>query len=247
MALALLMPGTSQDAVRPRKFNVTVGAGGFTHAAALLVDGMWNKEGNTGEPRMDLPQAAIREFKVYVSQAPAEYGWTAGGVVTLRDEKRDQPVERRSLRVLPRQAPQHDEPVRAGTARHAWHPEAGLPPEPVRCGARWPDRAGSRSLLRNSGTDQDQPLRHGEYGATRVLLCAGGHLPDPGIQQHGLHAGRCADQSTTDGVRAVCLAGLRLYLRGLWGQARDLLRERHPAETILAGWGAIPGSCRPGS
>jgi hypothetical protein len=83
VALALLMPGTSQDAVRPRKFNVTVGAGGFTHAAALLVDGVWNKEGNTGEPRMDLPQAAIREFKVYISQAPAEYGWTAGGVVTF--------------------------------------------------------------------------------------------------------------------------------------------------------------------
>ena len=83
VALALLMPGTSQDAVRPRKFNVTVGAGGFTHAAALLVDGLWNKEGNTGEPRMDLPQAAIREFKVYISQAPAEYGWTAGGVVTF--------------------------------------------------------------------------------------------------------------------------------------------------------------------
>jgi len=83
VALALLMPGTSQDAVRPRKFNVNVGAGGFTHAGALLVDGMWNKEGNTGEPRMDLPQAAIREFKVYISQAPAEYGWTAGGVVSF--------------------------------------------------------------------------------------------------------------------------------------------------------------------
>ena len=83
VGLALLMPGTSQDAVRPRKFNVNVGAGGFTHGAALLVDGMWNKEGNTGEPRMELPQAAIREFKVYVSQAPAEYGWTAGGAVTF--------------------------------------------------------------------------------------------------------------------------------------------------------------------
>ncbi len=83
VALALLIPGTSQDAVRPRKFNVTIGAGGFTHGAALIVDGMWNKEGNTGEPRMDLPQAAIREFKVYVSQAPAEYGWTAGGAVTF--------------------------------------------------------------------------------------------------------------------------------------------------------------------
>ena len=83
VGLALLMPGTSQDAVRPRKFNITVGAGAFTMGAALLVDGVWNKEGNTGEPRMDLPQAAIREFKVYVSQAPAEYGWTAGGAVTF--------------------------------------------------------------------------------------------------------------------------------------------------------------------
>src|SRR2546425_549074 len=63
VGLALLMPGTSQDAVRPRKFNVTVGAGAFTMGAALLVDGVWNKEGNTGEPRMDLPQAAIREYK----------------------------------------------------------------------------------------------------------------------------------------------------------------------------------------
>ena len=74
VGLALLLPGTSQDAVRPRKFNVNVGAGAFTNGAALLVDGMWNKEGNTGEPRQDFPQSAIREFRVYVSQAPAEFG-----------------------------------------------------------------------------------------------------------------------------------------------------------------------------
>jgi hypothetical protein len=83
MGLALLMPGTSQDAVRPRKFNANVGAGAFTMAGALLIDGVWNKEGNTGEPRQDFPMAAIREFKVYVSQSPAEYGWTAGGAVTF--------------------------------------------------------------------------------------------------------------------------------------------------------------------
>ena len=41
------------------------------------------KEGNTGDPRQDFPQSAIREFKVYVSQAPAEYGWTAGGAVSF--------------------------------------------------------------------------------------------------------------------------------------------------------------------
>jgi hypothetical protein len=83
MSLALLMPGTNADAVRPRKANANIGAGAFTMGSALLVDGVWNKEGNTGEPRQDFPQAAIREFKVFVSQSPAEYGWTAGGVVSF--------------------------------------------------------------------------------------------------------------------------------------------------------------------
>jgi hypothetical protein len=83
MDLVLLLPGTSQDAVRARKANSNVGAGVFTNGSALLVDGVWNKEGNTGEPRQDFPQAAVREFKVYVSQSPAEYGWTAGGAVSF--------------------------------------------------------------------------------------------------------------------------------------------------------------------
>src|SRR5438093_4728867 len=75
MDLALLMPGTSQDAVRARKANSNIGAGAFTNGSALLVDGVWNKEGNTGEPRQDFPQSAIQEFKVMLSQSPAEYGW----------------------------------------------------------------------------------------------------------------------------------------------------------------------------
>jgi carboxypeptidase family protein len=83
MDLALLMPGTSQDAARARKANSNIGAGAFTNGSALLVDGVWNKEGNTGEPRQDFPQSAIQEFKVYLSQSPAEYGWTAGGAVSM--------------------------------------------------------------------------------------------------------------------------------------------------------------------
>jgi hypothetical protein len=83
VALALLMPGTSQDAVRPRKFNANLGAGAFTNAGAFLIDGLWNKEPCTGEPRQDFPQASIREFKVNLSNATAEYGWTASGVVSL--------------------------------------------------------------------------------------------------------------------------------------------------------------------
>src|SRR5882672_4823673 len=83
MDLALLMPGTSQDAIRARKSNSNIGAGAFTNGSALLVDGVWNKEGNTGEPRMDFPQSAIQEFKVFLSQSPAQYGWTAGGAVSM--------------------------------------------------------------------------------------------------------------------------------------------------------------------
>jgi hypothetical protein len=48
MDLALLLPGTNQDAVRARKANSNIGAGAFTNGSALLVDGVWNKEGNTG-------------------------------------------------------------------------------------------------------------------------------------------------------------------------------------------------------
>ena len=83
MDLALLMPGTSQDAVRARKANSNIGAGAFTNGSALLVDGVWNKEGNTGEPRQDFPASAIQEFKVFLSQSPAEFGWTAGGAVSM--------------------------------------------------------------------------------------------------------------------------------------------------------------------
>ncbi len=42
MDLALLMPGTNQDAVRPRKANSNIGAGAFTNGSALVVDGVWN-------------------------------------------------------------------------------------------------------------------------------------------------------------------------------------------------------------
>ena len=83
MDLALLLPGTNSDAARARKANVNVGAGAFTNGSGLLVDGVWNKEGNTGEPRQDFPQSAIQEFKVFLSQSPAEYGWTAGGTVSM--------------------------------------------------------------------------------------------------------------------------------------------------------------------
>jgi hypothetical protein len=83
LTLALLLPGTSQDATRPRKVNANVGAGGSFSASAFLVDGVSNQQTSAGEPRQDFPQGAIQEFKVNVSQASAEYGGTTGGVVTI--------------------------------------------------------------------------------------------------------------------------------------------------------------------
>jgi hypothetical protein len=83
LQLSLLMPGTSEDATRPRKVNANVGAGGQFFSSAYLVDGVSNQEVSAGEPRQDFPQGAIREFKVNVSQASAEYGGSTGGVVTI--------------------------------------------------------------------------------------------------------------------------------------------------------------------
>jgi hypothetical protein len=83
LELALLMPGTSEDATRPRKVNTNVGAGGQYFQSAFLVDGVSNQEVIAGEPRQDFPQGAIREFRVNVSQAKAEFGGTTGGVVNI--------------------------------------------------------------------------------------------------------------------------------------------------------------------
>src|SRR5206468_5989221 len=62
--LALLMPGTSQDAARPFYNNVTIGAGGSFYSNAFLVDGVTNTWAEQGEPRQDFPQSSVREFKV---------------------------------------------------------------------------------------------------------------------------------------------------------------------------------------
>ena len=84
LTLALLMPGTSTDESRPRRVSVSVGAGGAVTASSFLVDGVSNQQTTGGEPRQDFPQGAIREFRVNVSQAKAEFGGTTGGVVTSR-------------------------------------------------------------------------------------------------------------------------------------------------------------------
>src|SRR5262249_43087154 len=70
----------SQDGTRPRRSNAQVGAGTLQFTTNNLADGTMNMSTKAGEPRQDFPQAAIQEFKVFLSQEPAEYGGRAGGV-----------------------------------------------------------------------------------------------------------------------------------------------------------------------
>ena len=83
VTLALLLPGTSQDGSRPRRSNAQVGAGTLQFTTNSLADGTMNMSTKAGEPRQDFPQAAVQEFKVFTSQAPAEYGGRAGGVINV--------------------------------------------------------------------------------------------------------------------------------------------------------------------
>ena len=81
--LALLLPGTNTDGSVPRRVSVSVGAGGAVAQNAFLVDGVSNSQSTGGDPRQDFPQGGIREFRVNVSQASAEFGSTTGGVVSI--------------------------------------------------------------------------------------------------------------------------------------------------------------------
>ena len=141
MDLALLLPGTNQDAVRARKANSNIGAGAFTNGSALLVDGVWNKEGNTGEPRQDFPQSAIQEFKVFVSQSPAEYGWTAGGAVSMATKSGTNALHGEAFEFYRNKALNAIDPF----AKAAGQAEAELQPPPVRREHRRPGRSRTSS------------------------------------------------------------------------------------------------------
>lgn len=81
--LALLQPGTSQDASRPYYNNVQIGAGATFYGNGFFVDGVRNTWAEQGEPRQDFPQGAVAEFRVYTTQFPAQLGLAEGGFVTV--------------------------------------------------------------------------------------------------------------------------------------------------------------------
>ena len=83
LSLALLMPGTSLDATRSFFATVNVGGSMTFNSTGNIVDGMINNWDEDGEPRQDLPQDAVQEFKVSNVQAPASFGLATGGIVEV--------------------------------------------------------------------------------------------------------------------------------------------------------------------
>jgi outer membrane receptor protein involved in Fe transport len=82
--LSLLLPGTGSDSTRQQRPDANVGAGDANVADTnYLVDGLTNMISGAGDPRDNIQEASIREFKVILTQTPAEYGGRSGGVVSL--------------------------------------------------------------------------------------------------------------------------------------------------------------------
>jgi hypothetical protein len=81
--LALLMPGTTQDASRTFYNSVQIGGGGRYYANGFSVDGVTNTWAEMGEPRQNFPTGAVQEFKVNTNQYRADQGLAMGGMINI--------------------------------------------------------------------------------------------------------------------------------------------------------------------
>jgi len=81
--LALLVPGTSQDGSRSFYNNIQIAGGSGYYTNGFVVDGVSNVFAEMGEPRQNFPQGGVQEFKVNITQYPAEYGLSMGGLISV--------------------------------------------------------------------------------------------------------------------------------------------------------------------
>ena len=82
-SLALLLPGTTLDTTTVRRSQASIGAGGSSNVNNMYyVDGGLNMIYNSGQQFLEVPQSAIREFKVNMNQASAQYGAVGGVLLT---------------------------------------------------------------------------------------------------------------------------------------------------------------------
>lgn len=81
-SLALLLPGT-QLPTGTRRARPSIGAGGANvNLTTSYVDGGQNQIYNSGQEFLEVPQSGIREFRVNISGASAQYGAIGGVVLT---------------------------------------------------------------------------------------------------------------------------------------------------------------------
>ncbi|HEV2387738.1 MAG TPA: TonB-dependent receptor [Candidatus Acidoferrales bacterium] len=83
LSLALLEPGTSLDSSRSFFNSVNVGGSDSFNGSGNIVDGTHNNWDEDGEPRQDIPEDAIQEFKISNAQYSAEYGESTAGLVEV--------------------------------------------------------------------------------------------------------------------------------------------------------------------
>ena len=134
LSLALLMPGHEhgRDAVvlcdRQRRRVDDVQLAPATSSTAST-----NNLAEDGEPRQNLPEDAVQEFKVSNVQYKAEFGLATGGIVQVVTKSGTNIVHGTRVRVLPGQVAE-----RPGRVRDR---EARVPAAPVRRQRRRSDRA----------------------------------------------------------------------------------------------------------
>jgi hypothetical protein len=83
LALALLTPGTTQAGSRSFYSNVQAGGGLYYYANGFYWDGVSNQQTEEGDPRQNIPEDSVAEFKTYVASMPADLGWAMGGFTTV--------------------------------------------------------------------------------------------------------------------------------------------------------------------
>ena len=225
LSLALLMPGTSMDSTRAFFATVNVGGSVTFNSTGNLVDGVINNFAEDGEPRQNLPEDAVEEFKVSNVQYKAEFGLATGGIVqvvtksgtnnlhgTAFEYFRDKSLN--ALGVFETEKPAY--------RRNQFGGSVGGPL--VR------DRD---PLLRRRGADQGRRVLHRVHRAAPVLLGARGHVRQAVHAQPLLRPRR-----RTALEHAIVLRPLRPR-----GRAIDLqqLRRHHLVHGRLRSGDAAPG------
>ena len=174
--------------MRTRSFFATVNVGGSMtfNGTGNLVDGTINNWAEDGEPRQDLPEDAVEEFKVSNAGYKAEFGLATGGVVQVVTKSGSQHAARHRVRVLPRQVAQRARRVRGR--------EAGLPPQPVRRQRRRPDRPRQMHFFGSVERTRHRRVLYRSDRPAAVLLVARRHVPAAVDAKPLLRPHRLADE-----------------------------------------------------